>query len=658
MTLRYGSVCSGIEAATVAAHPLGWRAQWFAEIEPFPCAVLAHHYPAVPNLGDMTRIGDDAAPIELLVGGTPCQSFSVAGLRAGLDDPRGQLVFGFLRLAERFRPRWVVWENVPGVLSSVGHEAPDARPPADDLDRDDGPRDGEEVVVEDGYDADEDNAFACFLSGLQELGYGCAYRVLDAQFFGVPQRRRRVFVVGYLGDWRRAAAVLFERHSLSGNPAPSREAQADVAGTVDAGSGVRRGSGVNPGTITAGCLNFGGGNGGFRTEPGEHLIASALTRGLGSGGADAARAQANWLVAEGCDGRDRAAGHDASHANAGAPPAVAFQCQGSNVGPMGTLRNGNGNETGGVPFVFSNSGGNTGLGLSKPGVPPVTGSKGNPGNAVVGMAVRRLTPRECARLQGFPDDYLDIAFRGKPAADGPKYRALGNSMAVPVMRWIFGRIQMVENMTTATSSPAAPAVSGWDADGPLTPPAATSGPDTLLTDILIPANAEPFHAAGIRTISDAADACVARNEEWCGLLNGLQSKGGSVGAMTACVAKELERRERLMADAEKPKRPRKPKAGAVTEETPAGTFPAVKAKEPPPEDAAPPAQLEAGDKKADPDRGSWPLEEAFRDSWVAGREEAAAVRDQRAAAERLVAAQKRRRAAMDRIEELIARGEQ
>lgn len=197
--MRYLSTCSGIEAATVAWAPLGWEAAAFAEVEKFPSAVLAHHYPEVPNLGDMTAIkGDDyRGLVNLLVGGTPCQSFSVAGLRGGLDDQRGQLTLAYFRLAGRMRPRWVVWENVPGVLS------------------DDGGR-----------------TFGAVLGALAELGYGFAYRILDAQWFGVPQRRRRVFLVGYLGDWRPAAAVLFERHSLSGDTPPSREARQKIAETI------------------------------------------------------------------------------------------------------------------------------------------------------------------------------------------------------------------------------------------------------------------------------------------------------------------------------------------------------------------------------------------------------------------------------------------
>jgi len=205
--VRYLSVCSGIEAATVAWHGLGWTPVAFSEIEPFPSAVLQHHYPHVPNLGDMTNFKEwNLGTVDLLVGGTPCQSFSVAGLRKGLEDPRGNLMLTYLAIAQRYRPRWLVWENVPGVLSSNG-----------------------------GRD------FGTFLGALGELGYGWAYRVLDAQWFGVAQRRRRVFVVGYLGDWQRAAQVLFERESVQRNPAPSREArQGAAAGVAQCFAGSRQ----------------------------------------------------------------------------------------------------------------------------------------------------------------------------------------------------------------------------------------------------------------------------------------------------------------------------------------------------------------------------------------------------------------------------------
>ena len=197
--MKYGSVCSGIEAATMAWEPLGWEPAWFAEIEKFPSEVLKQRHPEVKNFGDFTAITKrKSGAIDILVGGTPCQSFSVAGRRAGLDDPRGNLTLEFVRLAKRLKPRWIVWENVPGVLS-----------------------------------IDKGRTFAEFLQALEECGYGWAYRVLDAQYFGVPQRRRRTFVVGYLGNFTRAGAVLFEPESLRGNPPPSRS-KGKVSPTIPA----------------------------------------------------------------------------------------------------------------------------------------------------------------------------------------------------------------------------------------------------------------------------------------------------------------------------------------------------------------------------------------------------------------------------------------
>jgi DNA (cytosine-5)-methyltransferase 1 len=222
MNLKYIDVCTGLSAATLAWHPLGWRPVVFCEVDRFPCLVLAHHYPDVPNHGDFTTLrGNEYGAADVLVGGTPCQDFSVTGLRAGMDGKRGQLTIEYAALAHRARTKWMVWENVTGVLSIDGGEA-----------------------------------FALFLSALsgrtvsvpgggwQNSGvivgepgaYGLAYRVLDAQYFGVPQRRRRVFVVGYLGDWRRAAAVLLEFESLLGNPAPGKAAGKGASRSVHARS--------------------------------------------------------------------------------------------------------------------------------------------------------------------------------------------------------------------------------------------------------------------------------------------------------------------------------------------------------------------------------------------------------------------------------------
>jgi DNA (cytosine-5)-methyltransferase 1 len=405
--MRFLSVCSGIEAASAAWGPLGWSAVAFAEIEPFPCAVLAHHYPSVPNWGDMTKFEEwPDVPIDLLCGGTPCQSFSVAGLRAGLADPRGNLALTYLAIAAKYRPRWLVWENVPGVFSALSHDAPDFRPPDIDLDAGHGPADGEEVVVEDQYDADESHAFGCFLAGLSELGYGWAYRVLDAQYFGVAQRRRRPFVVGYFGDWRRAAAVLFERHSLSGNPAPSRQAgQGFAASTAPSLTASGRGGGFDVAHALTGEGFDASEDGTGRGTPLVPISFSAKDHG-----ADASEDLAPTL---------RAGGHTNSHANAGVMPAVAFQSSQSGV-----------REVDAHATLDANNGSRRHNGV------------------IQAMQVRRLIPEECEALQGFKRSYTAIPYRGKPAADGPRYKALGNSWAVPCARWIGERIEQVERVTS------------------------------------------------------------------------------------------------------------------------------------------------------------------------------------------------------------------
>jgi DNA (cytosine-5)-methyltransferase 1 len=389
----YGSVCSGIEAATVAWHPLGWKPAFFSEIEPFPRAILDHHYPEVPLHGDFTTIKTNQyRPIDLLVGGTPCQSFSIAGLRGGMDDSRGNLALEFLKLAKLLRPRWVVWENVPGVLSSNG-----------------------------GWD------FGSILAGLGEIGYGFAYRVLDAQYFGLAQRRKRVFVVGYLGDWRPAAAVLFERESLHGNPAPSREQGKKIAPTLNVRAG--------PDGDT------------FHTSGGlvEHIseIAPTLNAKFGEkqgldnqhidGGGDCLLPPIAMCLNAGAMGRQDSESETLILTNrCGEGEAQAYSIMPMNSGRDYKARPVDVSQ----PIMAAKSGGNQG------------------GDVVVNAsAVRRLTPRECERLQGFSDDFTAIPWRNKPAdqcPDGPRYKALGNSMAVPVMRWIGERIQKVEKKTKRT----------------------------------------------------------------------------------------------------------------------------------------------------------------------------------------------------------------
>jgi DNA (cytosine-5)-methyltransferase 1 len=358
--MKYLSVCSGIEAATVAWHPLGWQAVAFGEIEKFPSQVLAHHYPDTPNWGDMTKFKEwPDADVNVFVGGTPCQSFSVAGLRKGLDDPRGNLMLTYLAIAARYRPQWLVWENVPGVLSSNGR-----------LD------------------------FASLLRGMGELGYGFAYRILDAQYFGVAQRRRRVFVVGYLGNWRPAAAVLFERHSLSGHSAPSREKRQGVAANAR--------EGVNSSIPEVMCTLRASGAGFDR--PG-----NAVTE------------HETYIPVMHSELCPSLKARDAKG------PSSDGDGDGAILVPMAVV----------APTLTA---------ANDPSRSPQSSEVTQQVYSVLqaSMAVRRLTPKECERLQGFPDNYTDIKPKGKATPDGPRYKALGNSMAVPVMAWIGKRIQEVD----------------------------------------------------------------------------------------------------------------------------------------------------------------------------------------------------------------------
>jgi len=449
--VRYLSVCSGIEAATVAWHPLGWQPVAFSEIDKFPAAVLAHHYPDTPNLGDMTKFKEwpDAA-IDVLVGGTPCQSFSVAGLRKGLADPRGNLMLTYLAIADRYRPRWLVWENVPGVLSSGG-----------------------------GRD------FGSFLGALGELGYGWAYRSLDAQFFHLAQRRERVFVVGCLGSRHGAAAVLFERASLSGHPAPRREAGKAAPTTPSRRSG---GGGLGTdfdcdGGLIARAIFTGEGTrqdyetttlvahslraDGFDasedgTGRGTPLVVVANSLAANSGRMQIEATYVPVAIQAGAVRENPESGPDGvgvrtdgcaytpearAEVQAGGQVAVAFDARQSDViqygektGPLDTD-----GHTMAVAFMDSeshSSGNNFNV------APTMRTGDCAKISVATAMQVRRLTPRECCRLQGFPDDYLDITYRGKPAADGPKYKALGNSMAVPVMAWVGRRIAVVDAITS------------------------------------------------------------------------------------------------------------------------------------------------------------------------------------------------------------------
>ena len=465
--MRYLSVCSGIEAATVAWHDLGWKPAAFSEIEKFPSQVLSHHYPEVPNLGDMTKYKEWNlnGTIDILVGGTPCQSFSIAGLRQGLQDPRGNLMLTYLGLLDKFRPKWCVWENVPGVLSSNG-----------------------------GRD------FGSFLGALGELGYGFAYRVLDAQNFGVAQRRRRVFVVGCLGDWRSAAEVLFEPESLCRDSKKGRKKGKGTAtsfapstcGTLLARDykGLNSFSDIESGkavlttvyenhpsdsrvqemgdvcsTVTS-AWGTGGGNIPFALK--SYAFGFLPTQGSKAGNIGYVKEQAPTLRA-GCDAyglhtySPQAIGHIVENDVAGCitknsggggetqNPAFVVQPTVWDTTNITSPQNGSNPQPGDPCFTLAQgqhppllTGIAPTLTTNDPSRSPQSSEITNQVAAVYGssMAVRRLTPVECERLQGFPDGYTDIK---EKCPDGPRYKALGNSMAVPVMAWIGKRIQRIDN---------------------------------------------------------------------------------------------------------------------------------------------------------------------------------------------------------------------
>ena len=567
--MKYLSVCSGMEAASVAWHPLGWTPVGFSEIEPFPCAILKHRFPNTPNYGSLTEYQSwpiEPKAIDLLVGGTPCQSFSVAGLRKGLADPRGNLALTFLGLADKLKPRWIVWENVPGVLSSGG-----------------------------GRD------FGSFLGALVELGYGFAYRVLDAQHFGVPQRRRRVFVVACLGDWRAAAEVLSLREGLRGyletGNKKRKSPAADVGASVEAGGLI---GGIDyehnahgPNDVTGPLLKgspTGGGHplpaiafrkskracsttdnetwvpadasntlnnfdlGDTRTthavvQPVAYILDSFtsnsmksdnpnsgcrevdITKCLDTSCLNPACHQGGVMITQpAIPIHDQATRHAGKHGDKqdgkgnglgigkpgdpmntltqGDKHAVAYHTMPGSVAPTigasgppysrtgnerveaealavtfqpgnlrreagadpsftttTTLKASAGDQTPHVAYPvvpldgmnllsrLGPCGEEHSLQNFEPGDPSFTLKKGgNQHGVLTPMAVRRLTPVECERLQGFPDNWSRISWKGKPeedCPDGPRYKACGNSMAVPVMRWIGERIAAVN----ATLSP-------------------------------------------------------------------------------------------------------------------------------------------------------------------------------------------------------------
>lgn len=389
--LQYASVCSGIEAVSVAWQPLGLIPAWFSEIDPFPCAVLAHHYPEIPNLGDMTSLtdlvlNDSVSAPPILIGGTPCQAFSIAGFRKGLTDPRGGLTLKYVELAnaiDHVRSRRnepeaiVVWENVPGVLSDKG------------------------------------NAFGCFLAALageeSELQpprkvwshagvvFGpqrtIAWRILDAQYFGVAQRRRRVFLVASARTGFDPTSVLFESESPRRDIAPHCTPQTHTPATAEAGTPTTNGL--------------------------ERAVAFHNAYGManGQGHAEAALECCPTLT---CN-------HDA---------AIVVCVTADSLTSDTSTTAGTCNQDKGPEATIGHS---------------------------VPLRARRLLPLEYERLQGLPDGYTRIPrrhcasrriSRNRPqdlwegtdrgwilmVADGPRYKAIGNTMAVPCLTWLGKRL--------------------------------------------------------------------------------------------------------------------------------------------------------------------------------------------------------------------------
>lgn len=411
MTLTFVSTFAGCGGIDLAFENAGWESVLQIEIEPNCNSVRRHHWPDCVHLEDIRDVEtEDVCGFDAIFGGVPCQDWSVAGRRAGLAGERSGLFWEFHRLIDGCRPRWILFENVPGLLSS-----------------------------------DEGRCFGTVLGSLAELGYGLAYRILDAQFFGVPQRRRRVFVVGYLGNVRRAAEVLFEPESLPWDPPPSREERTHVARTLT--SGVAASSGVNPPgrrreddeNLVAATINSGGNSGGFRTEPGEHLVAYQC-HGSDVGKMGTIRASSSGIpfIAHTL----KAEGHDASEDGTGRGVPIVIA---ADIRPCGFCGYEFDHETLGK-YGCPNC---NGEGLS---IPKVTtciqerDGKGQDSDCTKPLiphtnhGVRRLTPRELERLQGMPDDWTRWGHDGREISDSARGRMIGNSVAVPVVEWIARRM--------------------------------------------------------------------------------------------------------------------------------------------------------------------------------------------------------------------------
>jgi DNA (cytosine-5)-methyltransferase 1 len=366
------SLFAGIGGFDLAFQRAGFTPVLHAEADPDPRAVLDAHFPGIPDAGDVCLLKGEPDAVHVLCAGSPCQDFSVAGLRAGLAGQRSGLAWQFVRLVQEYWPTWVVWENVPGVLSSNG-----------------------------GRD------FAAIVGALVERGYGCAWRVLDAQCLGVPQRRRRVFLVGHRGDVCRAGQVLFERDGGQGDPAPGSQAGQEFARLVEDGAG---GGGLTAGVSPIHTLVARQGGPDSIDAHNRHLLAEWHVEAIGGD-------VAHTLTCEGHDGTEDGTGRGT--------PVVALAMRGRAEGNVPEIH-----ADGSIASALRAASGGSTRDLL------LTGAK-----------VRRLTPMECERLQGFPDGWT--AVRG--LSDAARYRMIGNAVAVPVVQWVADGIAAVDaEMAVAT----------------------------------------------------------------------------------------------------------------------------------------------------------------------------------------------------------------
>lgn len=417
--MTFGSLFTGAGGFDLGFEKAGFQCAWQCEIDRTASEVLRHRWPDVPKFDDVRACGkNNLSDVDILVGGFPCQDLSVAGNRGGLAGERSGLFYELARIARELRPGFLVWENVPGLLSS-----------------------------DDGRD------FARVLRHLGDIGYRGAWRVLDAQHFGVPQQRRRVFGVFARGRFgvERCAEILALSEGMRGNSPKGREEGAEVAGTI---TGRARQPGGDE--AAAGRIVFGGGRGERRGN------ATLTTEN-----------QRNDFDNENFVMSYRTAGDGAVYESGGktAPlttqtdpnALIVMQCHGSNVGPMGTLRSGHGDVQSGVPFMCvpidmrqasrggtmtnnrkeGTTGGAPGTGIREDGDPSPTIAVSHPPAVGLNNTVRRLTPRECERLQGWPDDHTRYGNGGREIADGPRYRMIGNGVAMPCAEWIGRRLMEV-----------------------------------------------------------------------------------------------------------------------------------------------------------------------------------------------------------------------